>query len=87
MSDTLTTDPYKTLGVNNGCSVADVKKAYRKLVLTCHPDKTGALSASQKKEKDEQFHNVQKAHDVLTDAHERKRYDDRVQLEKLRSEF
>jgi curved DNA-binding protein CbpA len=87
MIDPLPDDPYKALGVTKDCTVNDVKKAYRKLVLTCHPDKTGSLPAAMKKEKDEQFHNVQTAHDLLTNPHERQRYDERVQLEELRSEL
>jgi DnaJ-class molecular chaperone len=31
-------DPYRTLGVARGSSLADVKAAYRRLAKSCHPD-------------------------------------------------
>ena len=30
---------YQELGVERGADAAEVKKAYRKLAMTCHPDK------------------------------------------------
>ena len=32
-------DPFAILGVGNDASIRDIKKAYRKLSLTMHPDK------------------------------------------------
>ena len=32
-------DYYAALGLDNEASEADIKKAYRKLAMTCHPDK------------------------------------------------
>ncbi|KII61606.1 DnaJ protein ERDJ2B [Thelohanellus kitauei] len=34
-------DPFKILGVDNSASIKDIKRAYRKLVLTKHPDRGG----------------------------------------------
>jgi len=33
-------DYYKILGVDKGATDDDLKKAYRKLAMKCHPDKT-----------------------------------------------
>ena len=35
-------DLYGVLGLEKGCSDAEIKKAYRKLALQFHPDKCGA---------------------------------------------
>ena len=32
-------DPYKVLEIPEDCSEKDIKKAYKKLALQCHPDK------------------------------------------------
>ena len=35
------TDPYRTLGLERGASLAEVKRAYRALAKTNHPDAAG----------------------------------------------
>jgi molecular chaperone DnaJ len=61
---------YDTLGVKKGASADEIKKAYRKLAATFHPDKNpGDASAEEK------FKEVQNAYDVLSDAEKRKKYD------------
>ncbi|HEX2626398.1 MAG TPA: J domain-containing protein, partial [Candidatus Limnocylindrales bacterium] len=34
-------DPYRTLGLEAGASSAEVKRAYRRLAKTFHPDSAG----------------------------------------------
>jgi hypothetical protein len=36
-----TSDPYRTLGLDRGASLADVRKAYRRLAKVYHPDSAG----------------------------------------------
>lgn len=62
-------DYYQILGVEKGCTVEEVRKAYRKLSLKVHPDKNKAPGA------DEAFKAVSKAFQCLSDNESRKRYD------------
>ena len=78
-------NPYKTLNVAQDASLATIRSAHRKLVLTCHPDKF--QDEAVKKQKSEQFHEVQQAYEILSDETKRQRYDDRVKLAELRAEM
>jgi len=63
-------DYYRILGVNKSASVADIKKAYRKLARKYHPDlNPGDKSAENK------FKEIQEAFSVLKDPQKRKQYD------------
>jgi molecular chaperone DnaJ len=63
-------DFYKTLGVSEDASAADIKKAYRKLARAHHPDsKPGDRVA------EERFKEIAQAYDVLGDEQKRKQYD------------
>ena len=42
---------YDYLGVSIDASESQIKSAYRKKALKCHPDKVGNLSEDQKKKK------------------------------------
>jgi curved DNA-binding protein len=64
-------DYYKILGVDKKASQADIKKAYRKLAVQYHPDKTQG-----NKEAEEKFKLVNEAHEVLGDEEKRKKYDE-----------
>ena len=65
--DVDTTKYYKVLGVEKTASQDDIRRAYRKLVKTKHPDKGG----SQK-----EFQEIQVAYDTLSDENKRKVYDE-----------
>ena len=66
MAETL----YDTLGVSKTASQAEIKKAYRKLARTHHPDANPGDAAAE-----ERFKQVQQAYDVLSDDEKRKAYD------------
>lgn len=63
-------DFYEVLGVNRGASEKDIRSAYRKLARKYHPDVNPNDKASEAR-----FKEINAAHDVLSDAEKRKRYD------------
>ena len=68
--DWLDKDFYAVLGVSKDASEADIKKAYRKLARTHHPDQNpGDASAEQR------FKEISEAYDVLSDPKDRQEYD------------
>ena len=64
-------DYYKTLGVSKTASAGEIKKAYRKLAVKYHPDKTKDNKAAEEK-----FKEATEAYEVLKDAEKRKKYDE-----------
>lgn len=87
MESPLPPNPYQTLNVAKDASLATIRSAHRKLVLTCHPDKIKDKDEAVKKEKAEQFHQVQQAYEILSDDVKRHRYDEQVKLAELRAEM
>lgn len=63
-------DYYKTLGVDKSASKDDLKKAYRKLALKYHPDRTKG-----DKKAEEKFKQINEAYAVLSDQEKRQQYD------------
>ncbi|MEO8719848.1 MAG: J domain-containing protein [Ginsengibacter sp.] len=63
-------DYYKTLGIEKNATADDIKKAYRKLARKLHPDVNPNDKEAHKK-----FQQINEAHEVLSDAEKRKKYD------------
>lgn len=63
-------DYYDVLGVERGASEAELKKAYRKLAMECHPDRHPDDPAAE-----ERFKQLSEAYAVLSDSEKRARYD------------
>ena len=63
-------DFYTVLGVDRTAADDDIKKAYRKLAMTYHPDRNGGS-----KEAEEKFKSITEAYDVLRDPQKRAAYD------------
>lgn len=63
-------DFYKVLGVDKGVSQAELKKTYRKLARTHHPDSNQGDAKAEEK-----FKEVSEAYSVLSDPEQRKEYD------------
>ncbi len=66
----MSADYYKTLGVDKNASGAEIKKAYRKLALKYHPDKTKGDKNLEAK-----FKEISEAYAVLSDPKKRNHFD------------
>ena len=62
-------DPYSALGVQRSASAEDIKKAYRRIVKTDHPDLTQDPAAEAR------FKAATAAYDLLKDPDQRRRFD------------
>ena len=62
-------DYYDTLGVSQGASDEDIKKAFRKLAMEYHPDRNRREGAEEK------FKEINEAYQVLSDSEKRGTYD------------
>ncbi len=63
-------DYYRVLGVERESSKDDLKKAYRKLALQCHPDRNPG-----DKDAERRFKDINEAYEVLRDDQKRAAYD------------
>ncbi|KZN38616.1 molecular chaperone DnaJ [Pseudoalteromonas luteoviolacea] len=63
-------DYYEVLGVTKDASERDIKKAYKRLAMKYHPDRTAGDEALEAK-----FKEVKEAYEVLTDSQKRQMYD------------
>ncbi|HUF15810.1 MAG TPA: molecular chaperone DnaJ [Acidimicrobiia bacterium] len=68
--DWLDKDFYKVLGVADTASADEIKKAYRKLAQTHHPDANPGDEAAE-----ERFKEISEAYATLSDVEQRKEYD------------
>lgn len=62
-------DYYIVLGIEQGASLPEIKKAYRNAIKRYHPDKIGKSADPQK------FRAAREAYEVLSDAEKRRAYD------------
>ncbi len=65
-------DYYEILGIPKSATLQDVKKAYRSLALSHHPDR---VPEEKKKEAEEKFKEISEAYGVLSDPQKRAMYD------------
>ena len=63
---------YKILGVDQGASLEDIKKAYKKLAMEHHPDKNKDNVAAA----EEKFKEISAAYNVLSNESERAKYNE-----------
>ena len=64
-------DLYSLLGIKNTATSSEIRKAYRRLVFLCHPDKNkNDPDASSK------FANISRAYKILSNPESKKIYDE-----------
>ncbi|KAJ3240737.1 DnaJ sub B member 1 [Chytriomyces hyalinus] len=65
-------DPYKALNVSRTATDDEIKRAYRKAALQCHPDK---CKPEDKDSAEIQFSIISEAYEILKDPNLRQQYD------------
>jgi DnaJ family protein C protein 7 len=78
-------DYYKILGVSKDATDLEIKKAYRKKALICHPDRSPNATPEEKKEMEKSFKELGEAYSVLSDPQKKTRYDNGADLEDIMS--
>lgn len=74
-------DPWKALGIERNADKSEIRTAYRKLVLKCHPDKI--QDPTLKALKADEFQKVQQAWELLNDDAEKAKYEQKLRLAEL----
>jgi DnaJ-class molecular chaperone len=64
------TELYDTLNLSKNATQEEIKRAFRKKAIECHPDKNAG-----DKEKETQFKKLNEAYSILSDPEKRKMYD------------
>ncbi len=59
-------DPYMVLGLEQGATQEEIKKAYRRLAMKYHPDRVEGLGEDVKKNAEKQFREINEAYEILT---------------------
>ena len=65
-------DFYLRLGVDRKADSESIKRAYRKIAKSCHPDMEGECGDADR------FRDLQEAYETLSDTDKRKAYDERL---------
>jgi DnaJ family protein C protein 7 len=76
-------DLYAILGVSQGSSEDEIKRAYKKAALKYHPDKQAKKTDAEKETALVKFKEINEAFEVLSDAEKKKKYDLGVDVEDL----
>jgi DnaJ family protein C protein 7 len=70
-------------GVGSKASEKEIRLAYKKAALACHPDRFSDKSDEEKKAAEAQFKELGEALDILTDDFKRKLWDEGHDLESI----
>ena len=68
-------DYYNILGIDTNSSTNEIKKAFRKMSLECHPDRN-----NNSIEKTNLFKKINEAYEILSDPNKRKDYDSTMKM-------
>lgn len=69
---------YQTLGLASDVTPAEIKRAYRKLAKTQHPDATAPVGTDEHSAATEEMVRINEAYETLMDAAKRAQYDRRI---------
>lgn len=72
-------DFYLCLGVSRQADAESIKRAYRKIAKSCHPDMEGAGGDASR------FQELQEAYETLSDTEKRRQYDERLKSKERRT--
>ncbi|SAK73340.1 molecular chaperone DnaJ [Caballeronia catudaia] len=70
---------YETLGVNEHATEEEIKRAYRKAAMRCHPDRNAGNEVAARAK----FQEIKEAYAILSDPAQREVYD-RIYAEEMR---
>jgi len=76
-------DLYKVLGVTKHATDHEIKKAYKKKALECHPDRMTNASDDDKAVAEKRFKEVGEAFEILSDPQKKQRWDNGETLDEL----
>lgn len=68
-------DYYQVLGIDRDAGEEQIKKAYRKIAMKCHPDRQNGKSDAEKAQAAERFELAREASEVLSNPTYRTAYD------------
>lgn len=63
------------LGLGKSASEDEIKKAYKRLALTHHPDRHASASEEDRKLHEKKFKEIGEAYEILSDPKKKARYD------------
>jgi len=63
---------YTVLGVSSNATDAEIKKAYRKLAMECHPDRCANSTEEIRKHANDRFREVNKAYEAVKELRQMK---------------
>lgn len=78
---------YELLSISEGASQEELKKAYRGLCLTAHPDKVAAMDEAEAKKVQERFVQIQEAYEILSEPSKRIQYDSTLDFDESLPKF
>jgi DnaJ family protein C protein 7 len=76
-------DLYKVLGVTKRATDHEIKKAYKKMAMQCHPDRLASASEEEKVAAAEKFKEVGEAFEVLSDPQKKQAWDQGQTLDEI----
>jgi DnaJ like chaperone protein len=66
--DTSGFDPYAVLGIDRDASLEDIRAAYRRQIVTCHPDKVAHLGEEFQEVAKNKTQEINRAYEALAQS-------------------